>query len=245
MGFPGGQERTERDVHTVKELSQVCWRGPPGKILRGATVAMLRAAELHTSADLSARLVEIVDNVDKSQEVKEESENLSGGDEEEKDYSKAVKADDAEVDYAMWAEPGEDARTAKARNLLRQRCWSWWICRLTLKACRWLSMSGRPEDTELVRDAIRRCSNSSWFEWNDGRSLLFWLWPREFQVDARDGIRFFHDEPPRRWMGRSYPSTTKDIEDQLRAKEIKVIFRRYSEAGCFVLLITPRFGVTK
>jgi hypothetical protein len=46
-------------------------------------------------------------------------------------------------------------------------------------------------------------------------------------------------------MGRSYPSATKDIEDQLRAKEDKVIFRRYSEAGCFVLSITPRFGVAK
>eukprot|EP00978_Attheya_sp_CCMP212_P042044 scaffold250023_cov62-Attheya_sp.AAC.2 len=206
---------------------------------------MLRAAELHTSEDLAARLTEIVDNVDIIQEAKEELESLSGEKEEEKDYSKAVKAGDAEADYAMWVEPGEDAVTAKARNLLRQRCWSWWIPRLTLEACRWLSLKGRPEDTELVRDAVQRCSNSSWFEWNDGSSLLFWHWPREFQSDARDGTWFFHDEPPMHWMGRSYPSTTREIEEQLRSKEDKIIFRRYSEAGCFVLSVTPRFGVKK
>ncbi len=35
-------------------------------------------------------------------------------------------------------------------------------------------------EVEAGFDAIRLCTNSSWFEWLDGSAPLFWNWPQEY-----------------------------------------------------------------
>jgi hypothetical protein len=54
----------------------------------------------------------------------------------------------------------------------------------------WALLRSSEEGTATVEagfDAIRRCANSSWFEWLEGSAPLFWNWPQEYQRDVRDG----------------------------------------------------------
>jgi hypothetical protein len=41
---------------------------------------------------------------------------------------------------------------------------------------------------EGARDCLVRCMGASWWEWMAGSRLLFWRWPQESQVWARDGL---------------------------------------------------------
>jgi len=41
---------------------------------------------------------------------------------------------------------------------------------------------------EGARDCLVRCMGASWWEWMAGSHLLFWRWPQESQVWARDGL---------------------------------------------------------
>jgi hypothetical protein len=43
-------------------------------------------------------------------------------------------------------------------------------------------------DYEVGMDAIKRASASSFWEWDDGSTVLFWRWPRELQSQMRDGM---------------------------------------------------------
>ena len=51
----------------------------------------------------------------------------------------------------------------------------------------WALLRGSEEGAATVEaglDAIRRCANSSWYEWLEGYAPLFWNWPQEYQKDV-------------------------------------------------------------
>jgi hypothetical protein len=56
----------------------------------------------------------------------------------------------------------------------------------------WLNKS--PRSPELATkldagtDALRRAMNSTWWSWDSGSALFFWRWPKDFQLEARDGM---------------------------------------------------------
>ena len=159
---------------------------------------------------------------------------------------KAVKHDDAEVDPGIWNDfalrrsglhrsPRVDAVLDLARGWLLTRWLSnlrcslcgylrqeygleWWICDLT--ECKL--------DREMGLDALLRSSRATWWEWTDGSTLYFWRWPKEFRLDARDGmkIKVTGDFP----RYRERPRTPKNLE-QVDAKVLKVIERRYITDG--------------
>ena len=45
------------------------------------------------------------------------------------------------------------------------------------------------------REALWHNINSSWFEWTNRSSLIFWWWPKEFQRDTKYGFRVCFKDP--------------------------------------------------
>ena len=81
-------------------------------------------------------------------------------------------------------------------------------------------------------DAIRRCANSSWFEWLEGSAPLFWNWPQEYQRGVRDGQPHYITGS----FGTPYlrpQSKHKDPakHELMRAKVVKVRRLGYIKAG--------------
>lgn len=159
-------------------------------------------------------------------------------------FLKAAKADDEAVDTDLWAIPGETEQEAKARETLRKLAHLWWVKNLRAEAESWLRKHGNQHwDRVAVLDGLNRSKNLSWWEWSDGSRLYFWRWG-EWAVDARDGIEFWHRRDPEPWFGRNFPAPTRDAEEKLRSKEIKLWFRRYLLRG-FITMIVCRFAVKK
>jgi hypothetical protein len=120
----------------------------------------------------------------------------------------ACRADDAQVDLALWAIGGEGERLEKARGAIRDflhGCWRRGVCR---DACRWLKTAAAAADlernTHAARDCVKRCANSTWWEWSDGSRLLFWRWAEQWRVEARDGAMGHHTGTPEPQL--HYPS---------------------------------------
>ena len=162
---------------------------------------------------------------------------------------KAARADDAPIDFAIWSWPNESLQESRARDLARSACHSFWRLNLTREAVLWLNTSPNsipqePRRNKLaIVDCLTRTSNSTFWDWLDGSTLLFWRWEHWWK-SARDGELLFHEAPPPNWKGRSLPAPSEHYELLLRKKEQKLVHRRYLELG-FVDCIVPRFGVPK
>jgi hypothetical protein len=95
-----------------------------------------------------------------------------------------------------------------------------------------------------MREFLERLAHSSWFEWDDGSRLNFWLWPPCWTDEARDGTkaRVFSRPPPRlRWPSIPQEPWALDLD---AVKLEKLINRRYLEEGP-VYTTVPRFPVPK
>lgn len=44
-------------------------------------------------------------------------------------------------------------------------------------------------DADLGIDVLHKISESSWWEWEQGSSLIFWRWPKNFQQQAKTGFQ--------------------------------------------------------
>ncbi|KAL7468881.1 hypothetical protein ACHAXS_009127 [Conticribra weissflogii] len=99
-------------------------------------------------------------------------------------------------------------------------------------------------DLTVGSDCVRRCAESSWWEWHAGSALLFWRWPKSHIKWARDG-------QPHYTTGKLKPflvaqQAPKSEENRLKIKEKvdKVRARMYIEPGNVVSL-THMFDVPK
>jgi hypothetical protein len=137
----------------------------------------------------------------------------------------------------------EKARGAM-RNLLHRR----WRRKLCREACRWLKSKeaavGLDRNTIAVRDCVGRCANSTWWEWTDGSRLLFWRWPENWQVEARDGAKGLHTGTPEPQLRHPQVPMAADVAAKDAEKLEKLLRRRYIICGPCRNTV-PRFAVAK
>ena len=100
-------------------------------------------------------------------------------------------------------------------------------------------------DKSVACDVIRRTSNTTWWDWSLGSTLIFWRWPIRFQKKARDGVPLYvqHDLLLRYMKQPKWPSDELQRE-KLLSKLSKVRNRNYIEQG-FVKSLTGYFAVPK
>eukprot|EP00957_Ditylum_brightwellii_P098755 7523069-Ditylum_brightwellii.AAC.1 len=57
------------------------------------------------------------------------------------------------------------------------------------------------------RDVIDRAANSTWWDWCEGSTLVFWQWTPECRNEARDGTKMFAVEEnlPHYWRKTQLP----------------------------------------
>ncbi len=73
------------------------------------------------------------------------------------------------------------------------------------------------------QNAIRRCANTSWFEWLEGSAPLLWNWPRKYQTEVRDGQPHYLTgdfAPP--FLRAQKCHKDPDKHELMRAKVVKV-----------------------
>jgi hypothetical protein len=180
--------------------------------------------------------------------------------------TKATKEDDAEVPIHLWnervlpdwverndqEEVGRKLETIRAKLLLRR--WKQNLRRSLVTHLNdkfgvgWSNES--PRSTDLVyeleagADALRRAMNTTWWSWDSGSALFFWRWPKDFQLEARDGtpIRLSGALPCNRTPQRMErdPAMRKKMEAKLET----VRSRGYISSGR-VASLTGFFAVPK
>ena len=61
-------------------------------------------------------------------------------------------------------------------------------------------------DLKAGQDALDRALSGDWWEWLKGSRLHFWLWPKFFQREARDGSNVCKlDKLPSYWNPQQMP----------------------------------------
>ena len=236
---PKTVEYSEEDLGSL--LSSLV-AGPPGKMLRKVAFEPLKYLWDRATPSPDASVSPEAPDVGYKSVVRMEGE-ISAR------HRQAVKPDDAPIDFAMWALDCETEEMSRARDLVRLAAHSWWRRNLTREAIRWFKSNPFSEYAErevnrlAIVDCLRRAANSTFWEWDDGSRLIFWRW-REWWKPARDGEPFWHEEEPPKWMRRNTPAPSWEYELLLRAKENKLVARRYLECG-YISCIVPRFGVSK
>jgi len=95
------------------------------------------------------------------------------------EISIATKADNAKIDLSLWNVGGDAPGMEEARRRIRDGLHQYWVRRVTLDAAAWFASqcsddsAEQMHDLEALLDCIERCRNSSWWEWDDGSSLIF------------------------------------------------------------------------
>jgi hypothetical protein len=116
-----------------------------------------------------------------------------------------------------------------------QPMWEWTAKGRLLYNKQWALLRGIKEGASTVEagfDAIRRCANSSWFEWLDGSAPLFWNWPKEYQREVQDGQPHYlvgTFGPPFLQPQAKHKDPAK--QELMRAKVVKVRRLEYIKAG--------------
>ena len=99
-------------------------------------------------------------------------------------------------------------------------------------------------DIIVGRDAVRRATWSSWWEWNEGSSCFFWRWPAEIRNFVRDGFPVHIEGKLPRYKTRQVFHLDPVSFSQLEQKVTKVIDRGYVEK-VYVSSLIGYFAVPK
>jgi hypothetical protein len=84
---------------------------------------------------------------------------------------------------------------------------------------------------EAARDCIWRCNYADWWDWKCGSRLLFWRWPPETRIWARDGLPVFLTRCPSQYRRPQAREKDPNIREMVRAKLAKFIERGYIASG--------------
>ena len=226
-----GWTRPQRDEIIRRRL-----QSPPAKIVRSF---VFKLCDLFAPTDLDERVdraVGLTTDVPFSPLEQAVSTRLT-----------AAKADNAEVDLSLWALPEESEEETRARAVLRRFALRCWVRMQERSACAWLAARDpvKWDDHEAVEDCLRRCRAATYWSWPRGSRLLFWKFPDEWAIDARDGVPFCHTEDPPAGFLQNTRAPSREAELEMRRKVFfKLVFRGYVEPGR-VTLVTPRFPVIK
>ena len=100
-------------------------------------------------------------------------------------------------------------------------------------------------DLDVGKDAVMRTSNSSWWDWSAGSTLLFWRWPDHLMKKIRDGSPLFiiRNNLPRYMRRQRWPKE-EILRNKLLTKLSKVRKRGYVSKG-YVKSLTNYFAVPK
>ena len=104
------------------------------------------------------------------------------------------------------------------------------------------------KDFSVGSDAVERAVNSSWWNWDQGSTIFFWRWSKQFRVSVRDGTKLFI-----KWDKSGMPSYTKpqrltknpSARMKVTEKINAVRLRKYIKDGGYVTSTTGFFDVPK
>mmetsp|Transcript_6937 Transcript_6937/g.10102 ORF Transcript_6937/g.10102 Transcript_6937/m.10102 type:complete len:328 (-) Transcript_6937:276-1259(-) len=97
---------------------------------------------------------------------------------------------------------------------------------------------------EDAADAIRRSSNSTWWEWTEGSFPFFWRWPEWYQESIRLGVApWFVGVVPKCAIPQRAEKDAK-VRDAMKGKLVGPILKGYLERG-MVFSLTSFFAVPK
>lgn len=107
------------------------------------------------------------------------------------------------------------------------------------------SLGEMRRDYEVGMDAVARAINGSFWDWDDGSTVMFWRWPQEVQGELRDGIKvwFREKELPSYWGHQRWPENDTE-RAKLKEKLLKVVRKNYIVPG-HVKSLTGFFAVPK
>ena len=113
------------------------------------------------------------------------------------------------------------------------------------KSCRDDGLNELRKDIEVGTDVISRASNSSWWLWDGGSTILYWRWPAVYRKSARDGTLLFieHGKFPRYTEGQR-DCKDDDIQSKVMKKVDGLGLKGYISPG-LVKSITLFFHVLK
>jgi hypothetical protein len=97
---------------------------------------------------------------------------------------------------------------------------------------------------EAARDCLTRCMGALWWEWSRGSHLLFWRWPQESQIWAREGLPITLTSPPVPYRRPQPRKPDESIVAAVRSKFDKFRARGYVTKGP-VQGLTSYFTVPK
>jgi hypothetical protein len=169
--------------------------------------------------------------------------------------AKAAKNDDAPVPEYLWDDaivPCGTPSKLKALSVIRTFALRWWWRHTTKDLLRWLKINDplKGKDNEFLRnkrvgsDCIRRCCNSSWWEWTSGSRPLFWRWPPEYLKAIRDGLPpWIKGALPKYWVPQR-PEKDPSLRELITSKLCKVRNKGYIVPG-EVHSLTSFFSVPK
>jgi hypothetical protein len=100
------------------------------------------------------------------------------------------------------------------------------------------------EDWLMGRDCIRRCTLSTWWDWDGGSRPFHWRWSDEYRNTVRDGLAPWFVTTPKSVTVPQRGETDPRIHDLIRQKLQKVRSRGYLESG-YVKALTSFFTVPK
>jgi hypothetical protein len=125
----------------------------------------------------------------------------------------ATKSDNAMVRVDLWdgyMEAGLDPLVQgkpwrKAAEVLRSAMMCYWRRTVLQSYVTWEKKEKEIEATVCVmsrnaaRECISRCCDATWWGWDRGSRPLFWRWPKDYLVPARDGAEAWFVDKVRPW----------------------------------------------
>ena len=100
------------------------------------------------------------------------------------------------------------------------------------------------KDLKVGFEGLTRLAKSSWWEWSEGSTLLFWRWPIEIREAARDGLPLFIRKKLPRWIKKQRLPTEPHLAERMVSKFRKVLAKGYIGEGAVVSMINC-FAVPK
>jgi hypothetical protein len=183
--------------------------------------------------------------------------------------AKAAKADDAEVTFQDWNDALKrklprlgllpEAQFVRACDAVRFLMLRWWKRNLRKESAVYLDIEHGSDwrtlgvcvsaslkaDRAAVADILTRSAKASYWDWDGGSTLIFWRWPKEFRLRARDGIPVFINSQALPRYRRLQPKPKDAMKaEMVRSKIAKVRDRGYIEPGV-VESLTGFFDVPK
>lgn len=100
------------------------------------------------------------------------------------------------------------------------------------------------KDLKVGFEGLTRLAKSSWWEWDEGSTLLFWRWPIEIREAARDGLSLFIRKRLPRWIKRQRLPKEPHMAERMVSKFLKVQAKGYVGEGTVISMINC-FAVPK